>query len=77
MVTGDRTVTWLSLTGEGARPLLERPELRGAVNRRFDDAPPNTGAPNEPRVVAIIREPGQGSGEYSNCVCSVIGIFIC
>ena len=72
MFISDMIVTWLSLTGEGARPLLERPELRGAVNRRFDDAPPNTGAPNEPRVVAIIREPGQGSGGYSNCTCSVV-----
>ncbi|XP_037078730.1 serine/arginine repetitive matrix protein 1-like isoform X2 [Pollicipes pollicipes] len=47
-------------TGEGSRPLLDRPELRSAINRRFDDAAPG---PNEPRVVAIIREPGQATGD--------------
>ncbi|KAF0302477.1 hypothetical protein FJT64_025432 [Amphibalanus amphitrite] len=55
-------ITLYRRNGEGARPLLERPELRAAVNRRFDDAPPPpppAPAPNEPRVVAIIREPGQ------------------
>ena len=56
----------LLTAGEGARPLLDRPELRGAVNRRFDDVPPVVSSQNEPRVVAIIPERGQASSS-SEC----------
>lgn len=47
-------------SGEGSRPLWDRSDMRGAVNRRFEEA--SASGPNEPRVVAIIREPGHGGG---------------